>query len=238
MREPASPVKKAPAVPAKCIEDFSSDVAVAPDGDLTVKETITVHSDGRLIDHGIVRKFPTHHPTRDGHPEPYTISADHHDTDVRIAAPYEKIARGHHTYVILYGAYRPIEFSPDFDELYWNVTENSWDLPILHAKANVHLPSGATVNHMRTDTALGGGTRRQGLGKRAGHDRPVFHHQSSWNEGLSFAFGFSKGAVMAPSNWQLLGYGMLDNVMADGIWVLRRGRERICHAFGFLGHGG
>ena len=28
-------------------------------------------------------------------------------------------------YVILYGAYRSIEFSPDFDELYWNVTENS-----------------------------------------------------------------------------------------------------------------
>jgi hypothetical protein len=49
MREPASPVKTAPAVPVKRIEDFSSDVTVAPDGDLTVKETISVHSDGHLM---------------------------------------------------------------------------------------------------------------------------------------------------------------------------------------------
>ena len=48
------------------IRDFKSFIVVAPDGSMTVTETITVNSTGQEIRRGIIRDFPTTYKDRLG----------------------------------------------------------------------------------------------------------------------------------------------------------------------------
>jgi hypothetical protein len=48
------------------IRNFVSDVTIAPDGELTVRETITVNAEGNQIRRGILRDFPTTYTRPDG----------------------------------------------------------------------------------------------------------------------------------------------------------------------------
>jgi hypothetical protein len=55
-------------LPAERINDFSSDITIAKDGAIRVRETISIRSDAKTIVHGIFRKFPTRYLDREGHP--------------------------------------------------------------------------------------------------------------------------------------------------------------------------
>jgi uncharacterized membrane protein YgcG len=143
------------------ILDFHSNLLVQADGTLSVTETITVESAGRKIRRGIYRDFPTTYKgrygntitvdfdiaevRRDGKPEPYHTERYPGGVRIYIGIKDVRIARGRHTYTLIYRTNRQLGFFEDFDELYWNVTGSDWAFDIERASATVTLPQGAHV---------------------------------------------------------------------------------------------
>ena len=136
---------------AEAIEDFVAQIDTAPDGELTVTETLRVRAEGREIRRGIYRDFPLTFRdaqnvrrqvtfdlidvTRDGRPEPHFTRRN--GDGIRIYAGEEKVLLrpGTYTYRIRYRTGRQIRFLADHDELFWNVTGNDWAFPIQSATA-------------------------------------------------------------------------------------------------------
>lgn len=205
-----------PVAAEELIRDFSSDIAIANDGALTVRETISVQSEGNQIRHGIFRDFPTTYTDRfgnrrrvgfevlqverDGASEPYQIESLSNGKRVRIGRADTFLRPGLHRFLIVYGTNRQIGFFPDFDELYWNVTGNGWDFSIQQAEAAVHLPPGAMVK--QTDFYTGPqGARGKAARSETDGDTVRFATTASLapREGLTVAVGLSKGAVSPPN---------------------------------------
>lgn len=138
------------------ILSFQSDITVHKDASMSVTETITVQSAQEQIQHGIFRDFPTHYTgkwgthyniifsinkiTRDGKPEPYHLREHHNGVTIIIGDKDRFITPGVHTYTITYHTNRQLGFFDNYDELYWNVTGNGWQLPIEQATARITLP--------------------------------------------------------------------------------------------------
>ena len=218
-----------PAAAQEDIRDFSSDVTVASDGTLTVRETIAVQSEGREIRHGIFRDFPTTYTDRfgnrkrvgfdvveverDGAAEPYQVENLSNGKRVRIGRADELLRPGPHQFLIVYRTNRQIGFFPDFDEIYWNVTGNGWAFPIRQAEAAIHLPPGAMVK--QTDFYTGPqGARGKDARSTINGDTVRFTTTASLapHEGLTVAAGFSKGAVAPPNAAQ----GFAEFVLVNG----------------------
>jgi uncharacterized membrane protein YgcG len=206
-----------PAVAEEAIKDFSSDITIGSDGTLTVKESITVQSEGDRIQHGIFRDFPTDYRgpfgnrirvgfevvevERDGSAEPYQVENINNGKRVRIGRAEVTLNPGLHRFLIVYRTNRQIGFFPDFDELYWNVTGTRWDFPIEHAEAAIHLPPGAMVKQIAFYTGPEGA---QGKAARSDVDGDTVRFATTASltprEGLTVGVGFSKGAVAPPSS--------------------------------------
>jgi uncharacterized membrane protein YgcG len=206
-----------PAVAQERITDFASDIAIAANGTLTVRETIAVEAENIAINHGIFRDFPTTYTdragnrvrvlfdvdevTRDGRPEPYTIETIDNGKRVRIGDADAIVRRGPHTYVIVYKTDRQIGFLAQYDELYWNVTGNAWAFAIDHASATIHLPEGASFVQSATYTGPQGA---RGLSVRSTVEGDTVRFATTeplgQRQGLTVAIGFSKGAVAPPSD--------------------------------------
>ena len=218
----------APAGAQERITDFTSDVAIARDGTLTVRETIVVNAQNQRIQHGIFRDFPTLYRDAagnrvrvrfdvaevnlDGRPEPYTLERITNGTRVRIGEADVTLDRGEHTFVIVYRTDRQIGFFADYDELYWNVTGNGWDFAIDRAQATIHLPPGASAIQYALYTGPQGAQGKDAQATVEG-DTIRFVTTASLNprEGLTVAVAFSKGAVSPPSNADRAGNFLRDN---------------------------
>lgn len=139
------------------IEDFLSEVAVEADGGVIVKETIVVDF-GNTRKHGIYRDLPLVYEgeggdktyteildiavEQDGEGAEIDISRTAANMRIRIGDPNETVY-GTHQYVVEYrvmGVLRAFE-GEGFDELYWNVTGNEWEVPIERARARVVVPA-------------------------------------------------------------------------------------------------
>ncbi|MGC4110631.1 MAG: DUF2207 domain-containing protein [Nocardioides sp.] len=152
------------------ITDYVARYTVAPDGDLTVTETL--HVDFPTGDkHGIFRFFDRHDPsapktlrtprdiavTMDGGAEPFSISHQSHDRYVvaRIGDPNVLLPTGTHVYTISYridGVLEPGTHGAR-TQFYWNVIPGGWAQYIQDVHVVVHLPAAAT----RVRCALGNG---------------------------------------------------------------------------------
>jgi uncharacterized membrane protein YgcG len=198
------------------ITNFASDISIAADGTVTVRETIAVVAENDQIRRGIFRDIPTVYTDRvgnrvrvgfdvqevqrDGRPESYVVERLPNGQRVRIGSADVIIERGPHTYLIVYRTNRQIGFFDNFDELYWNVTGNAWPFVIERAEALVHLPPGASPVQFDFYTGPQGA---QGKNARAVTEsngiRFVTTVSLAPGEGLTVAVGFSKGAVRPPS---------------------------------------
>ncbi len=215
------------------IVDFSSDIAIARDGALTVTETIVVQAEGASIKRGILRDFPTEYTDRagnavrvpldvvavrrDGAPEPYALEALANGVRIRIGRADVLIDRGEHRYEIEYRTARQLGFFGDHDELYWNVTGNGWTFAIDRASARVTLPQAVPAAQLSAEAYTGpfgarGGdyTARvlDGGAEYATTRRLPPHH------GLTIVLTFPKGVVAAPSTLERAGWFVQDNVGA------------------------
>ncbi|MEX1034562.1 MAG: DUF2207 domain-containing protein [Sneathiella sp.] len=210
------------------IENFESDLWVHADASLTVREKITVISEGREIRRGIYRDFPTDYTdklgnrfrvgftvekvTRDGQPEPFHTERLSNGIRVYIGSKDKFIEKGVHTYALTYSTTRQLGFFDDIDELYWNVTGNGWAFEIEKASARVHLPDGATILNFNAYTGFEGDTGKA-FATRDYVDGMGFHTTQALQprEGLTIAVSWLSGYVDRPSDAEKMGHMLADN---------------------------
>ena len=217
------------------IEQFTSDARVNVDGSVDVTETISVNAEGRQIRRGIFRDFPTTYTDRKGlrvvvgfevisvkrdrQPEPYAIEGLSNGKRVRIGSADVFLDSGIHVYEIQYRTTRQLGFFSNYDELYWNVTGNGWQFPILATTAVVHLPPGARILQHAAYTGYQG---------EDGHDFKVFNATGNEyravatrnlapGEGMTVAVAWQKGIVAAPSQAQQYSWFLRDNAGFMGL---------------------
>ncbi|MBV9990309.1 MAG: DUF2207 domain-containing protein [Alphaproteobacteria bacterium] len=227
----------APAVADERITDFSSDIAVAGSGTLTVTETISVIAEGDAIRHGIFRVIPTRYTDRlgnsihvglsvasvmrDGHAEPYTIENSEDGRSIKIGDKDVFVDPGRHTYTIQYQTTRQIGFYKGYDELYWNVTGNFWKFPIDRAEAHIQLPVGGKIKQYALYTGAAGAKSENAEALLLSGNAIAFHTTEplGLGEGLTVAVGFAKGAVLPPSRAELRRRYLEDNAPSIVAWA-------------------
>lgn len=101
-------------------------------------------------------EFKVEEVRRDNEPEPYHVERRSNGYRVYIGQKNRLLRKGEYTYTLKYATNRQLGFFEEFDELYWNVTGNGWDLPIDEASATVELPPGAHVLRMDAYTGFAG----------------------------------------------------------------------------------
>ena len=215
---------------AERVTSFLSEVTIGADSALTVKETIAVVSEGNEIKRGIQRDFPTKYKDskgldyvvgfdvvdvkRDGRSEPFTIMSISNGKRVRIGSADVFLDDGPHVYEITYRTTRQLGYFTDYDELYWNVTGNSWTFPIEKAETIIQLPPGATVKQHAEYTGPQGASGSDAEVAQATGDRYQARttRTLSPNEGFTVAVGWPKGFVQPPTEIEKTGQAIKDNL--------------------------
>jgi hypothetical protein len=198
------------------IQDYDVLLEVGSDGVLDVAERLRVAFTGSW--NGIVRDLWLQHRTAEGHAERLRLrvrqitdsagnplryeeeSGENHTRSIRIWVPGANDAVRH--VVIRYTVSNAIRFfyagsEPGaLDELYWNVTGNSWDMPIDVARARVLLPPG--VQPTRTAVYTGrAGSRSADAEATISENTVTFtmRRQLSKNEGMTVGVGWPPGHI-------------------------------------------
>lgn len=212
------------------ISSFHSDIIIYTDATLSVKEAIQVVSEGRTIQHGIIREFPTNYRDRLGTQYQVRlrikrILLDHNEVPFRLVdADNGKLVYigdkniylppGRYSFVIEYETNRQVGFFEEFDELYWNVTGNGWRLPIEYASATVHLPEGVPTEQIHIEGYTGyQGSKEQRY--TASVTDTIASIQTTkplaQKQGLTVVVTWPKGFVLRPTLWQELKWFFGDN---------------------------
>lgn len=198
------------------ISRFDSDVQVDTNGVLTVTETITVNAEHFLIKHGIRRDFPTVRgqssagryrvgfeiisAERDGAPEPWFTETTRDVVHVYVGDREKNVTDGSHVYRLTYRTSRQIGFFKDHDELYWNVTGNSWAFPIERVTATIRLPPSGTIKKTAAYTGFVGSTDEDASTSVTGNEATfVTKHRLVSGEGLTATVAWPKGLVTPPT---------------------------------------
>ena len=141
------------------INQFQSDITIQSTGIVLVEETIAV--DFRVEKHGIFRHLPYIYQGSEGEyytkidnvtvkrnnqDEPFAISNINGDLEIKIGDA-NKLISGQQSYQITYHVAGVLQAWPEYDELYWNITGNQWDVPIQTASAVFHLPQNGIIQH-------------------------------------------------------------------------------------------
>ena len=198
---------------AERIRSYDSSITVRPDGSFAVQEKID-YDFGSTWHHGIDRIIPTSFAYDDVYDRVTPIdvtsvtasngpSADYEVSDygggqvrIRIGDPDVTIS-GDHLYTIDYTIEGAINGFADHDELYWNAVGSEWDVPVLHATAEVAVPSSVTG----AVCFAGAEGSRTGCTKVTTAGTSVRFAQNGLyaNEGLTTVVGFEKGAIPEPA---------------------------------------
>ena len=222
---------------AERITSFHAEIRVEADGSLLVTESISVISEGRRIQRGIYRDFPTTYrrddgsrvtvgfefisALRDGASEESDVSRMMNGVRIRLGRPTVLLPPGVHNYVLRYRTNRQLYHGPSTDELYWNVTGNGWKFPIDSASALVILPPGAGITKFKAYTGYAG---------ERGSDYETFFTESESlafrttrglerHEGLSIVASWPPGFVERPGVVQKAAYFLLDNADIFLAWI-------------------
>jgi uncharacterized membrane protein YgcG len=201
------------------ILSFHSDIEVLQNTTMIVAETITVYSTGNEIKRGIYRDFPTRYTDRygqhyvvdfkveevllDGKPESYHFEDLSNGTRIYIGRQDVFLKPGTYTYTIRYSTGRQLGFFKDHDELYWNVTGNSWSFPIDRASATVQLPGVAEDKILEVDAYTGftGGKGKDFFASTSSPGTVLFQTKRPLKpgEGLTIVVTWPKGYVAEPT---------------------------------------
>ncbi len=130
------------------IRDFRSTVIVNQDSSIEIKESITY--DFNLNQRrGIFRSIPYRYELEDkilvldyqvesvkdenGDNTQYVLNTKGNNFVLKIGSEH-KLISGQKTYIIDYAIKGTVNYFSDYDELFWNVTGNNWQVPIEHAE--------------------------------------------------------------------------------------------------------
>ncbi len=191
------------------MERFRADIAVRADGVVEVRETIAAEF---LADrHGIFRYIPIE--GRDDQGNPYRLEVSLYgvwldgraervdasrkgDQLVWKIGKEETALRGAHEYVIEYEVRGAIGRFAEFDEIYWNVSGEGWDVPLPTVSATVSLPEGAEVTGARCYTGAYGSTAEDCTIVESAE--AVGFVAKTEGAPMTVAVGFPKGLVAEP----------------------------------------
>ena len=202
------------------IHRYAAEIAIQPDGSLTVAETIEVRAEGSRIRRGIYRDFPTVYRDalgnrvnvpfvvtrvlRDGRPEPWHTEKVTGGTRLYIGSADTLLQPDDYAYTIEYTTDRQLGYFESHDELYWNVTGNDWAFTIDTVEATVRLPAAVPRDSLRIDAYLGevGAQGQEWVATVPADDTVEFVSQRGLRpyEGLTIAVGFPKGLVPEPTS--------------------------------------
>lgn len=188
---------------AEIINDFNSTVTVLPDSSILVEEKI-IYNFETSIRHGILRTIPLVNSKNepmlidiisilDNNNEAYKYTTNIQDKILTIKiGDSDKMVSGIKEYDISYRVFGSITYYEDFDEIYWNVTGNGWQIPIKKSTAKVVLPN----NIFPKDQACYYGPL-DSKAKCTITESGIFSSGTKLdkNEGLTVAVSFPKGAV-------------------------------------------
>ena len=201
------------------IDSFDSVVQIHEDASITVIETIDTTFN--IEKHGIYREIPTRYT--DSYGNSYKTDLDilsvlqdggsaqtertygYSDVNIRIGDPDRYITESH-TYEITYTVDRVFLYFDDYDEFYWNVTGDEWEVPIDHTSATIILPDGAVVEQFECYTGFLGSTA-QDCTKFDRGDTAQFQAEDF----LTVAVGFTKGFIYEPTAFERFVWLVLDN---------------------------
>lgn len=163
-------VPKSALATSETIQSFDSKIVAHKDGSFDVTETIK-YDFGTNSKHGIYRDIPTVAKVgdlyrqikinitdvkRDNSNENYSTSDNGSQISIKIGNA-NKTFSGPHVYLISYIVKNGIGSNyPDHDEIYWNVTGNSWQVPILSANATITTDFGVLPNQTTCFTGPAG----------------------------------------------------------------------------------
>jgi uncharacterized membrane protein YgcG len=231
------------------IESFRAQIDVLPDSTVSVTESITAHFLGGPW-HGLYREIPVEYYTPQG--MNYSLFLEVKDITDGSGRPlrFESSRERHYrklkifidnaddsvqTINIEYTVANALKFHEDFDEFYWNVTGDEWDVPISSASASITLP--AAAKHIRANFATGAYGSRGQDAQISIADNGVEVHTTSplpYHHGLTVAVAFDKGVLREPttldqvvlffrSNWPLV-FPCLVALIMYWIWY-KNGRD-------------
>lgn len=195
------------------IARFDAEIAVQKSGDLYVTETIVPRFEGAW--NGIYRTIPVVYQTPQGfrydllldlisvtdgadHPLRHESSREGNYRKVKIWVPGAQDAT--RTVVLRYRVPNGLKFWDTYDELYWNVTGDEWEVPIESASAVVTLPDAVRGVKVLAWTGPYGSRASDATTEVQG---PVVRvktkHGLGFKEGLTIAVAWDPGVVQRPS---------------------------------------
>lgn len=201
----------------EAIESFDVTLQVESDGQLLVTERILVQAEGKTINHGIYREIPTHYRldtglqrstpvtllgvSRDGQPERLTYKLSGRGVRYYLGSSDIELEPGRYLYELRYRVDAQLRYGDKVDGLYWNVTGNDWELPILRANVEVLLPDAAVVGAVSAYTGRRGvrGTDYEVVRQQGNRLQLTTTKALGKFEGLSVALDWPAGLVQRPS---------------------------------------
>jgi uncharacterized membrane protein len=149
----------------------------------------------------------------DGSPANFTESEASGNITLKVGDA-NRLITGPHTYEITYHTDRAINFFNGEGELYWNVTGNGWEVPIIAASAVVTGPKGFNAAMARAVCYVGafGSTEQTCTTDGSGERLKVVSTRSlGAAEGLTFVVRFPKGMITPPTFMETLMQIIRDN---------------------------
>lgn len=200
------------------ISNFDLNAQINSDASVSITETIE-YDFGDQYKHGIFRTIPLGFIAR-GEPEhtkinvtgvadefgnKYQYSLTSNDpVNIKIGDPSNTIT-GKHTYKIFYLLEKSIGYFDNYDEWYWNLTGNDWEIPIENVTATVVLPQKVNESEFKLKDYCGYEGSIQSCGTFSIKDGQTIFYTTNQNyelgssQGATIAVGFPKGLVVAPS---------------------------------------
>jgi uncharacterized membrane protein YgcG len=204
--------------PEEAIREFNVIATLDENRLLTVTERIT-YDFGINERHGIYREIPVRYErnggayklrinlkevTMDGRPVPNAVQSRSPRFRVRIGDPDAEVT-GVHEYAITYSTDRAINFFGGEGELYWNVTGNEWDVPILKSSFSIVGPPAFDANAAKTVCYTGAyGSTEQTCQTLTQANTAQFVAGRSFapQEGFTVAVRFQEGVIPPPTAFE------------------------------------
>jgi uncharacterized membrane protein YgcG len=230
------------------ITRFDCDVVVQENSDLIVEERIEVlFTEPR---HGIYREIPIHYTDPKGYQYGYDFrvlavedgngrsrqvkqTRNKAMVRLRIGSP-DRTVNGRQVYLVRYRARDVLRQFFGYDELYWNVTGNGWNVPIDAAQVTVHLPEAFPADSLDVSGWAGGYGSREGNVRVENLEPGVVRVSSQIpldaREGLTVSVAWPPGVVSFPGKltraWRFL---MMNGIILVPLlvffYLLRRYRK-------------
>jgi hypothetical protein len=188
---------------AEIVKSFVSDISVFPDSSLIVEEEIDYDFENSLK-HGIYREIPLVNERgenieinvlsvtdKEDNPHKFNISTKDKVLNIKIGDP-GVIISGEKIYKITYKVFGAIDYYENYDEVHWNITGNSWNVPIESSGVSITLPKGVFPKERKCYYGLVGSETPCRI-----FDEKTFRVERILNkgEGITIAVSFEKGPV-------------------------------------------